>query len=818
MTTSSISFNYKRVDYSFDVQEENEHTTHNLQKLFARKKGELFFVDGGKLQTVSSFEQRIGYFFNKGREQERVKEAINGALGALNDLVRDLKKERVKRAVVRFLFDKQGSGGIGRLERLFDHKLISEENALSEQMLEDNEVRIHMGNHYFTITDKALRGEKPNFPLPIDLADQTENFHKLIHRKKGEIFWVNEEGNLEVVNNCLKYRWSRKENEKKVQDVVSHVMGSLNAYVNRIVNEQKITKAHKVALAHFFSNAYSFSLARMNRKVFDRSDVCEGSNLEAILVEMSKLELLDKRADFRQALINYKNADDKEAAKLELEKSFMEFVFAEFKFAQSLGIDLESVGDGGSGGARYARNRFGHKILVIKPGDEGPHGVNNPQWYAKFKRLFISPRRCLDGNSEPLAEVDSYEMDRRFGFYTVPPTNLRYVTSPQFNGERTKECSVQMYADNCQTLGEYVGISPMMHNLPRSFLRWFSGGDIQEGFFSLLPTRVEKRAELLQKLPQKLIENVALHNFLIEDIDCHFENILVQLDAVEQKTNLEEISDAFIDSFFTIKNNQKFLSALLIPEEVTIDGERKRVALVKHDGGSSNPNRHPTSYLEQRLKHLFEVLPHFEEGFSKEAEDRVFQDEGLGSLEGSRSKQDDIFINEMKDKGRRVIRNIMGNEIFDNFWEQIALGERDAFHDWVLSKQSGEVRRRSELVGVLAGAATDQSDQLMAMHEYCHSHLERTHRNIVTRMDSYEVLRHAILEKWTMRRLLSICSAEDFETTLSEIQADNGFKKTLESSIVTPAKPPASPSKGKQKIRSRGIQGVSKRLDFDVIE
>lgn len=743
----NISFTYgQTLSELKNVKLKSENATHNLQQLFERKRGSLLHVDdAGKLVKVEGVGNWLSYQWNRAEEREKVRQVINATLEQFNGFLAGREEQKVAELAVKFLFDKTGEYGIGRLgKELYNHKMVKQDNELSKHLLPNGTIRIKFAD------DKFVDLKHPDFQekaiLPINLGEEhaNHNLWMLLKRKQGQIYQANEvTGKLERVENRLAYLWNRKTNDEKVQNIVTTELKRLNIFYSKI----QMTQVHQYALEKIFTQ--DSPLCRMNQKVFSRRAVAEGSNLEMFLAP----DLKRHREVLVDALFQLNQKSTKEG-KLHVEHAFMDLVYAEFEFTQrKLGIELGRVGDGGSGGARYGFNRFGKKILVIKPGDEGPHGVNNPQWYAQIKRLFVSPRPCLDGNSEPMAEMDSWVCDRSFfEIWSVPPTDVRYVVSRDFVGSAYKECSVQMYVRGCQTLGEYVGVPPKMIRLPRSLLRWYLDDD-----------------EVRHKVPAESLKRVAAHNFLTEDIDCHLENILALATDISPSITIidgifkndpdltkKEISDC-VNQLFKKKENQVLLRHLLNSEEKTIDGKRKRVTLVKHDGGSSNPHSHPGFWDIHSLKykHLFEILPHFDQQFPDEIKDLI--------QNGSKPLRNFLF-----EKGMRLLANTMpGGEDFKTFWN---LKENQSlFKRWIFTRDIHEARRLATLLRdkLIDATTVDEVKDAKYYKSYYAHHLIRIRGTIRTRIHSFRVLNKYVREDRVMRDVfVNVRDKEEFQQEL----------------------------------------------------
>ncbi|MCC5832162.1 MAG: hypothetical protein JJU12_03870 [Chlamydiales bacterium] len=752
---TSVTVHHRQQREIFYLTPTNANNGYNLQLLFDRTEpGTLFRANQeGRLVIIEGFWNRLSYFWNRKAEQKAVKEVVSEALKNYNDYLSRNRDEKMNRFCVGMLFQR-----IGHLSpRVLDRTLFFCHNQLSRYSLSPNTVRVKVGETYEDYTVEDLKPEDSPF-LELDLEDDkgNANFARLIKRKEGEHFRVNVQGELEGV-----YWYQQQSQEKDVRDVVTSTLSQLNCALQKT----KVTKTHKAVLNKIFTEGPLMRMKPVIRKmrkgrevvkgIYDRGAIVEGSYLEGVVAEAFGSQLKEKRDALKTAMKTYRALEQREA-KATLEAKFMDLVLEEYNFAYKLGLDLERVGDGGSGGARYARDRHGRTILVVKPGDEGPHGCNNPQWYAKIKRWFVSPRECMKGNSEPLNEVDSYLFDRKIGIYQVPPTEWRYVASRQFNGEVFKECSVQMFVEGATTIGKYINISPTLSTLPRPLLRWYCGEE--RGWM----TRTQKRKELLEKVPQETAERFAAHNLGIEDIDCHFENLLVLLRDEGGEPNLAEPLingdtvddreiDHFIDTFFEKGNNQILLQALLFSEVVEVNGERKRMTFVKHDGGSSNPRSHPEGYLSTRFKHLFEVLPHYEESFT--TRDLL-----------NKERQ---FVEFLLEKSVRALRNTLTPQVFSKYWN----GDQNRlnFKLWVLETdpKQEEVWSKSVRDDLIEASSIKKGDE-NKYRIYFKSHLKRIRENISTRLESWRLLNQFLSNQRPMRDALLTCTQADFERKLTE--------------------------------------------------
>jgi hypothetical protein len=171
-----------------------------------------------------------------------------------------------------------------------------------------------------------------------------------------------------------------------------------------------------------------------------------------------------------------------------------------------------------------------------------------------------------------------------------------------------------------------VGASPKMHSLPRPFLRWYCGEQVVGGYLGNPGTKGAKRQEPLAQVSRQSASRIGIRNIEMEDIDCHFENILVMFgDTDEERSVIDRLLntdeavddveiDVFVDTFFARGHNRILLQAVFFSEETVVSGERKRVTFVKCD----NESDHPEGYPSIRFQHFFEALPSCKQPFSKE--------------------------------------------------------------------------------------------------------------------------------------------------------------------------------------------------------
>lgn len=789
-----FDFSYGRKTYSFCEKMRDSVAADNLQLLANRKPGEIFWADNQhRLHQVGGWFEKAWFWLKNrdGKEQAKVKEAVSWTLEHFNTHLSHTHNQNKKqrRLAISTLFDPE-NGPIGRMSQaVFDRTIIGKKDPLSKCVTPQGVIRVQIGKgHFLDIQDSKVK--KPVY-YDIDLGSRkaNENLWTLLKRNPDDGLYLDSKGRLKKAH----FSVLNKQDKQLVQGAVTQVLSQLSYAMEQV----KTDRVHKVVIEHLLTRS---PLVFMSRKMYDRGVFEEGSAIEKMLMP----DLEEKREKLTDAFLAYQRAVGQagaEQALMDLEAAFLEHAFFEFKFAQKLGLDLKPIGNDGSGGARIARDRHGHKTLVVKPGDEGPHGVNNPTWFARIKRFFVSPRACLEGNSEEIAEVDSYYLDRCFRLRLVPPTMMRRVFSYNFKGKKIKPCSIQMYVSGCKTLAEHVHFNKK-HLLPRAFLRWQLGSEeMREKYMaSEIPEEVLDRIYyandealsseelawkkvLLEKeeIPQHILERFAIGDFASENVDRHLNNGLLKiLDPFEddssvlsrlfsgKKATRKEVR-GFVDHLFSTEGNQRLLERLLYSEEAIIEGERKRVMLVSIDGGSSNPRSHPSAwdFLALRFKHFFEVLPHYQKSFSSQASELV-----LG--------KEREFHHFIQDKARRSLENIMPPKVFNRYWENRE--NKELFENWVRHIEEEDVDSElKDLKTQLTFAAygmrkREWTDRDRRNHEeYFLYHLERIRDNIRTRYESWVILKEYVQDGKAMRELLTIRSHNDFQRELERLKKDESL-------------------------------------------
>lgn len=683
----------------------------------------------------------------------------------------------------------------------------------------DGTVRIKIGKERFLdVHDPSSQEEMRRLKINFETWGKNENLWRLLTRRQGEGLRVNARGFL---GRAQLSSLSKKE-KQAVQDLVNRTLSKLI----RDFEAVKMNRIHKIVLEHIFTKSPLTQMSRKmyDRSVIQEGSKLQKRLKPEYAAQKAKLEdaLKNFNDNFgREAQESARVA--MESTRVAIADELIRLSDCERELAQVLGLELKPVAEGGSGGAVYARDRLGHKIQVIKRTDAGPFGPNNKSWTAWFKSFFISQRPCLDGNSEPLAEYDCYRLDSCFiHLHLVPPTKMGDVQSASFDNEKI-HCSIQMWIDGCKTLSEYLDFNA--HFLPRSFLRWYFDDEKYEsklpqglmervGILDFLSENIDTHLEnvLVKVLDDKKEDDVldrllkgeeiakeeiaefvfhlfsnkethkkyakilphSLMKLLIvhEDFDKHLDAILeILLDErrvddfldrlfdKDKTVHPEEITN-FVNQLFSRNWHQKLLERLF-PSETTKSG--KRVLLVKHDGGSSNPHSHPTSWdlLSLRFKHFIEVLPSFKKPLSKEAKEAIFHPE-------KEAFQEFIYA-----KIEHGLESILSARVAKIFWD---LGNSTLVKEWVRSlekmKESDMTTLEEKLMEAVHKEALERGKSLSSkdieMHKkYFRRNLKRLQGNIRTRWESWIVLKiYAGNDGLSMRDFLQVRTRSDFTRVL----------------------------------------------------
>ncbi|MFN0065695.1 MAG: hypothetical protein ACKVOH_05615 [Chlamydiales bacterium] len=565
----------------------------------------------------------------------------------------------------------------------------------------DTCVEIQMGENCWQVDTVAQNILQRSVRVGVRVVDLSgnglyhQNFLRLLEHKQGESL-IAKEGRLSVVATMAeRWRcfWHRKEEQRKVQEVVSATLREL---------EQRLAGHQVEALRLFLRRQFQGNgpIARLGREIYDRGCVAERGNIERML----ESNLVPRRDALITALMEVNRlkgigAMEDQIAEAEdtAAMALHDLEFEEMRFAYSLGEDLKFVTKGGSGGARLGFSRWRQiavptaagavtmkdaPVQVAKPGDEGPYGKNNPQKgiVASFKRAFVGIRPCLRGNSEPLSEVGARVVSEGERYKIVPPTSVRIIESKTFIGHSRKECSFQSFIFGCQTLRDILGISDFQRDWRRDRL--------QEEMAD--PSSASPKGERLARLgiTSGLIGNLGTHNFDLGDTDGHWENFFWMRKTIEHPTIRAIFTGAPIEravveemvaTMFTHHTHYQLHQAFFCAENDVI--------LVKHDGGSGLVNKHPTTNFEVRLAYLFKDMPQMREQFPVPVQ-QLFQDNHR-------------FFRTQLRLGGLYISNFVEKHIFARFWASPV--NRDLMKTWILGADNTAALAQALAAGHRAG-------------------------------------------------------------------------------------------------------------------
>ncbi len=536
-------------------------------------------------------------------------------------------------------------------------------------------VSINIGSTHWSYVDNG-QGMMPQAvycPSASDInlqvaADQIENINKILNRAKGTIFKSADGVALKEIQSWEMRRrfsyWKNLDQERvRVKQAVSTAIRALDS---AIAAAHLLTEVQEKALKQFLEDHFFTILtndgvcARMRKDVFDR-DVLLGRErgIEARLAP----DIVQKRAEKERVMKEHREGGDERA--LQMRRAALSVACyavrdAEVCFSKKLGVPLKQIGSGGSGGACTGHALSRKKVTVVKPGDEGPYGVNTPSWMSWIKQFFLSARKCLLWQSEPRAEEGSSRLAEVFEFANTPHTRTEEISARTFHRLSRKECSQQIFIDlgrkddgtpRVKTLGEYLGVSGQWNSIPRVLrccmadnLSRRSGGSPRANYpysnswwkrvARFLFEKLSCEQKPLPQVDEYLFIMAGLMKYLTGDIDTHFDNMLIATLPDEpfvegsflDKYFKGEASEAEIEGFIHRGGDMDHLLCHLFESRVLPSGER--IAMINHDGGAAFPHSHPTSwgidsYLSGRHRFLFETHPIFEKPFPQEVRQKM---------------------------------------------------------------------------------------------------------------------------------------------------------------------------------------------------
>lgn len=264
------------------------------------------------------------------------------------------------------------------------------------------------------------------FLLPNAKPLLERNLHTLWNRKKGELLYVRENGELAKYEGVAKffYQLNPSESDRRITQAVTEIFKN--------IDPEKIN--------HEFAQQLFSRFGLLSKRVFDRNAAIS-ERLEA-------------------SLSSHFQEEEKARALEKEEQSFKRDV-CRVKLAACLGMGLKLI-SGGSSGVYLGTTIRGEKICVFKPRDEGPYGENNPKLKTRIKRYI---KRCLEmvgfnfqrvslyKDGEYLSEVFASVVDRflrprqKQKQLLVPFTYIETFNSSAFKGETVKIGSCQKWVD-----------------------------------------------------------------------------------------------------------------------------------------------------------------------------------------------------------------------------------------------------------------------------------------------------------------------------------------------------------------------------------
>ena len=260
------------------------------------------------------------------------------------------------------------------------------------------------------------------------------NLTSLLERTRGQHFCV-KDGRLTVITGLcqhIKYCIKSTSNRNAVKTVITSLVKSIdkdNAIYEDIPALKKL----------FYEK-----LGRLTTRVFDREAIT--ADVEQKLADILRKEEFAKDTDspLQEALIRVRHA-------------------------YLLGIDLKLVPEGSSGAYRGKSIRGSTPLVIIKPFDEGPYGINTPKRWTRIIRVIQNCFKCccwnltrksLRPNSEYLSEELASHTSDVLRLNVVPLTRILPTISRAFYRAGPegilKPGSCQLWQDKMITLASHL--------------------------------------------------------------------------------------------------------------------------------------------------------------------------------------------------------------------------------------------------------------------------------------------------------------------------------------------------------------------------
>lgn len=326
------------------------------------------------------------------------------------------------------------------------------------------------------------------------------NFEMLSKRNQGERFYVDYAGKLQILTGCRKF-W----------DAICNIFWPCCNYIgekkaiSRVFTELTPDRIAKLSAAdnNFCKKFFFERMSRLSARVFNRADIREDVVNTVLLPMIQKerqatLELREKESGQKAEKVEKEEAGKEEkevkstaadaageaeqkgktgAEVIKERHADYESRMVRVMLAEKLGMDFERA-SGGSSGVYIGTDLKGKKLLVFKPHDEGPFGVNNPNrstrirvWFERNICTCFQRQSLYTGkeyHAEAAASVVSEFITKKFSTFNITPcTKIEKFKSKLFVGSPVKFGSCKPWVD---------GMVPTSTHTPTVDLWWLGQG------------------------------------------------------------------------------------------------------------------------------------------------------------------------------------------------------------------------------------------------------------------------------------------------------------------------------------------------------
>lgn len=530
------------------------------------------------------------------------------------------------------------------------------------------------------------------------------NLNMLYNRADHQRFSVDSDGKLQEMTTCQK-GWDSVCNffwpclNTGLQNVICKTLSSLTEKIKIIDKDKRGPNLLKACEKLFFEK-----MSRLSQRVFNRADIdkdnpihrfddvnAENKGIVSVLLESVKKtrkEVLDKdprnvsegeqiegglskqveekekkeskddkemkvKDSFPTQEVDRKSKSAMGEAVLKRQKDDYEERIMHVMLSTKLGLDLKKA-EGGSSGVYVGTDLRDRNLLVIKPNDEGPFGINNPNRWQRTKswlerNIFTCfSRESLYTNEEYLAEagasiIDQFITKEFSDFNIIPRTRVEKFESKMFRGPpNLKDTSCKPWVD---------GIKPASSFVPNINLYWLG-----LGVWHYASKKVEVSTDEFQRF--------AILQFLIGDQDGH-------------------------------------------PDNWAIKGEGENARIVAFDPGLSCPLKHPTEFRALRNQHLWANLDNATEDFTANSKkiieyicnnetklyEKLNSNSILKPLQIKTLQQRIKVLNYYRDSSPKKLAEIKTSEDFDKILKSIGSGSTGSWEGEESIRKNGSLKK-----------------------------------------------------------------------------------------------------------------------------